>query len=286
MARVLVTGASGFIGKHLLGALADGGHVVAAASRDSGDVAETTTWSAVEPCDAVVHLAGRSFVPDSWADPAAFVRTNVLGTANALEHCRKNHASLVLLSSYLYGHPAALPIPETAPLHATNPYAMSKKLAEEACRFYAQSLGVAVTVLRIFNVYGHGQPEPFLIPSLLRQIATGREIVVQDLAPRRDYVHVADVVRAIVTAVETGGGYRVANIGSGTSHSVEELIRMMQQVFGTALPVRSNGVRRPDEIMDTVADIRAARTLLGWEPTLSLAAGLKQLRAAAAHRAA
>ncbi len=284
MARVLVTGASGFIGKHLQAALAQGGHAVLATSRGSGDVAETTTWNGAEPCDAVVHLAGRSFVPDSWADPGAFIRTNVLGTANALEHCRKHGASFVFLSSYLYGHPASLPIAETAPLHATNPYALSKKLAEDVCRFYAQSFGLAVTVLRIFNVYGQGQPEPFLIPQLLRQIATGREIVVQDLAPRRDYVHVADVVRAIVRAVDTSRDFRVVNVGSGCSHSVEELIRLLQQAFGSALPVRSNEVRRPDEIMDTVADIRAARELLGWQPALTLAAGLAQLRAAAAHR--
>jgi nucleoside-diphosphate-sugar epimerase len=145
---------------------------------------------------------------------------------------------------------------------------------------YAQHFGLAITVLRIFNVYGPGQPEPFLIPLLVRQVGEGREIVVQDLAPRRDYVYVDDVAHAVAKALQTSDGFRVVNIGSGASHSVAELVQLVQEIWRTELPVRSKGIRRKDEIMDTVADIRAARELLGWRPEHTLEAGLRALHAA------
>ena len=280
MVDVLVTGVSGFIGRCLLPILRSSGLVVEGIGHEHGDIADEETWETVPASKSVVHLAGRSFVPDSWEQPAAFLRTNVQGTINALEHCRKHGASFVYLSSYLYGHPKSLPIPETAPLHATNPYASSKALAEQACRMYAQHFGLAITVLRLFNVYGPGQPEPFLVPMLVRQVREAREIVVQDLEPRRDYVYVADVAKAVAKALATGNGLRVVNIGSGTSHSVAELVRLIQTIWQSTLPVRSKEVRRKDEIMDTVADIRVARELLGWRPEHTLEEGLRALRAA------
>jgi nucleoside-diphosphate-sugar epimerase len=278
---VLVTGATGFLGAHLVARLRDSGSAVVAMSSAEGDVADPRTWRNAVPSAAVVHLAGRSFVPDSWQDPAAFIRTNVVGTVHALEHCRKHSAPLVFLSSYLYGHPRTLPIPESAPTTATNPYALSKLLAEQACRFYAEQFGLSVTVLRVFNVYGPGQPDSFLIPSIVAQIAARGEIVVQDLTPKRDYVYVQDVVNAIERALATGNGYRVLNIGSGMSCSVAELIELTQRIWASSLPVRSRELRRPQEIMDTVADITAARELLGWTPTYTLEQGLRQLHASA-----
>jgi GDP-4-dehydro-6-deoxy-D-mannose reductase len=103
---------------------------------------------------------------------------------------------------------------------------------------------------------------------------------VKDLEPRRDFVYVADVVEAMVKAVAWNGGFGVFNVGSGTSHSVSELIRTIQEVWGTDLPVRSDGVRRPGEIMDTVADISRAQRLLGWRPRFTLRQGLEALHAA------
>jgi nucleoside-diphosphate-sugar epimerase len=211
------------------------------------------------------------------------MRSNLLGTIEALEFCRRHGARLVFLSSYMYGEPERLPIDETAPVIARNPYALSKKLAEDACRFYAESFGTSVTVFRPFNVYGPGQAEPFLVPFIARQIWEGKEIRVKDLAPRRDYVYVQDVVDGIVSGAEQGLGYQLFNLGSGQSHSVEELIAAMQLVSGSALPVTTAGERRPEEIMDTVADISAARRAFGWTPGYSLRDGLALTLAGAEH---
>ena len=280
MGRTLVTGSSGFLGRHLVRQLRMEGQTVVEASRTVGDVAEPATWAGLPAADTVVHLAAKSFVPDSWEDPIAFLRVNVQGTAQALEYCRRRGAHLVFLSSYLYGDVSRQPIPESAPLIANNPYALSKKLAEEACGFFAGRFGLSITILRPFNIYGPGQADTFLVPRIVNQVRAGRDIHVRDLEPRRDYVYVRDVVDAIARSVASASGFRVFNIGSGVSHSVGELIETIQAVWGTDLPVRSDRVRRPDEIMETVADIRHAARDIGWRPRFTLRQGLEELRAA------
>jgi nucleoside-diphosphate-sugar epimerase len=280
MSSVLVTGASGFIGMHLVGALRAQGYAIVAADRASGDTADPQTWKRFPRADAVVHLAAKTFVPESWAAPALFVRTNLIGTIEALEYCRDHGARFVFPSSYLYGDAAHQPIEECAPLAPKNPYALSKRLAEESCEFYAGRFGIATTILRPFNIYGPGQADTFLIPTILSQLKAGTEIHVKDLEPRRDYIYVGDVVDAIVTAIARAEGFGVFNVGSGTSHSVSELIAIMQQVWGTHLPVRSDGVRRPGEVMETVADIRRAEQHLGWRPRFTLQQGLEALHSA------
>ena len=273
----LVTGASGFIGRHLVPRLQSDGREVIAVSSVQGDVADEDTWTRYPAAEVVIHLAGKAFVPASWAHPAAFVRCNLLGTIGALDYCLRHRARLVFVSSYLYGRPDTLPITETAPLLANNPYALSKKLAEEACQFYAASLGAQIIILRPFNVYGAGQADHFLVPSIIRQVHQNGPIRVKDLEPKRDYVYVDDVVRAIIAAADHQGGNGVFNIGSGVSHSVEELIRVVQRVMGTDIPVLSDGERRKDEVMDTVADIEQARRHLGWAPEWTLEAGVRRM---------
>lgn len=277
MVDVIVTGGTGFIGKHLVPRLRVDGYHVFPFNTCAGDIAESATWRAFPDADAVVHLAARSFVPDSWSQPAEYMRINLLGTLQALEFCRAHGARLVLLSSYMYGETVLLPIPESATLAARNPYALSKMLAEEACQFYADNFGVKVTILRPFNVYGAGQSHTFLVPSIMDQVCAGVTIRVMDLTPKRDYIYVKDLVDAISSTITLNSNYSVFNIGTGSSHSVDELIATIQEIFGTSLPVESANERRPGEIMDTVADITAARRDLGWAPRFSLKDGLEDM---------
>jgi GDP-4-dehydro-6-deoxy-D-mannose reductase len=134
-------------------------------------------------------------------------------------------------------------------------------------------------VLRPFNIYGVRQAGTFLIPAILEQVRAGKEIHVKDLDPRRDYVYIVDVVHAIVKAIGHADGFAVFNVGSGTSHSVADVIAIIQELWGTDLPVRSDHVRRPGEVMDTVADITRARQQLGWSPRYTLRDGLMAMRA-------
>lgn len=276
--RVLVTGATGFIGRALVKSLRDAGLEVVALGSADGDVRNRETFARYSGSGiaGVIHLAGRSFVPESWTDPAAFMDVNFMGTARVLEFCRLENASLVFLSAYVYGIPDRLPINEEAPVRPNNPYAQSKQLAEQVCRFYAEQLHVPVTVLRTFNVYGPGQGESFLIPSIMRQLCNGEVVEVLDLEPRRDWVFVTDVVSAIMAARGRVAGYNIYNIGSGVSHSVAEVIRIAQKVAGSTIPVRSAATRRLNEIHDVVADIAKARRELGWSPVHDLDSGLRK----------
>ena len=277
MSKILVTGAAGFIASHLLPVLRDRSMEVVAVGRDAGDVANVTTWSAFPTSDTVVHLAGKTFVPESWQNPTAYLQGNFLGTIHALEFCRKHRSRLIFLSSYLYGNSSTQPIAESAPVVATNPYALSKKLSEEACAFYSKHFGVNVTILRPFNVYGPGQPNHFLIPSIARAIAEGTSIKVQDVEPRRDYVYIDDLVRAVVLAIDKPMQFGVLNVGSGKSYSVAEIIAKLQALKQTDLPIENSGIRRPDEIMDCRADISAAYRTIGWVPNVSIDEGLGRI---------
>jgi GDP-4-dehydro-6-deoxy-D-mannose reductase len=281
MTKVLVTGASGFIGKNLIPKLHSCQHEIIEISSIAGDIADKTTWSHFERVDVLIHLAGSTFVPDSWEDPNGFLKTNFHGTVCALDYCRQHGARLVYLSSYLYGNPSKLPIPESAPPIANNPYALSKKLAEEVCKFYADIFGVKTTIFRPFNVYGSGQSEQFLIPSLINQVIDGNAICVKDLEPRRDYIYIDDLVDAIIMAVGSKLDFEIFNIGTGVSHSVSDLIDLIQNIKDTNLNVQADGERRPEEVMDTQADITKALEVLGWAPNYSLRSGLeKMLRSA------
>jgi radical SAM protein with 4Fe4S-binding SPASM domain len=274
---VLVTGASGFIGRVLCRALRARGHDVIALSSRDGDVADAGTFETVAPARHVIHLAGRTFVPDSWKDPAGFQKTKVLGTTNALEYCRRHGAHMVFVSAYLYGVPDRLPIAEDCEPRPNNPYALSAHLAEQVCAFYADSLGLDVTVIRPFNIYGAGQREDFLVPRIVRQVVGGTRVAVRDLAPRRDYLHVDDLVDALIRTLDRPAGYRVYNIGSGESVSVGELIAAAQSAAGTSLPVESSGEIRPNEIDDVRADTAKARRELGWSPAIGLEQGLQRM---------
>lgn len=278
MTSLLVTGASGFVGTNLIRHLYRLGHDVHEVSRQTGDIAQRETWSRFPPCEFVIHLAANTFVPASWDQPTEFLSTNLLGTSQALEYCHQHGAKLVLLSSYLYGNPAKLPISEDHPLSPTNPYALSKDFAEQLCAFYKVANEVDSIILRPFNIYGPGQSSNFLIPSILRQITTEDRISVMSLTPRRDYVYVDDVVSAIVAALAYEGKHRCFNIGYGQSYSVNELISIMQTIWGTNLPILSSDIKRPHEILDTVADISLAENELGWSPQFAMSDGLTAIR--------
>jgi len=273
--RVLVTGATGFVGSHLVPALSTAGYDVIPHSSADGDIAHCPL--PFHGVTRVFHLAARSFVPDSWTQTRAFYETNVLGAVNVLEFCRRTGASLCLMSSYVYGRPRQLPIDEDHPVEAFNPYAQTKLLAEQAAAFYATQFGIAAAIIRPFNIYGPGQNPDFLIPMLVRQVVGSDDTIsVADPRPRRDFLHVRDLVRLLLAAAERRA-CGVYNAGSGSSVSVAELADAIQTAAGTRKPFVSRGEVRENEVLDTVANSLKATRELGWTPEISLEAGLREL---------
>jgi GDP-4-dehydro-6-deoxy-D-mannose reductase len=273
--RVLVTGGSGFVGRRLVQFLRERGADVYAPERGTLEVSAgpLPDFSA----DWVIHLAGRTFVPASWSEPADFYRVNVLGTVNVLEYCRRRQAKLIYVSGYCYGLPETLPIAETAPLKPNNPYAFSKSAAEKACRFFFEQLQTSVMIVRPFNIYGPAQRESFLIPRIVEQAVDPAvaEIVVEDDTPKRDYVHLDDVIGAIESLRRNPKPGATFNIGSGESYSVAEVARMVCTAAGVRKPVVSRGNRRINDIPDVIADITAIRHVAGWSPSIALPDGLR-----------
>ena len=277
MSRVLISGATGFIGSAFTRIASDLPLEFVSMSSADGDVSEQATWDRMQDVETVLHLAGRSFVPDSWDYPQDFLETNVMGTEQALEYCRKRGARLVFISSYLYGIPETLPVQEQHAVKPNNPYALSKHLAERTCEFYSDFYNVPVTILRPFNIFGPGQRQEFLVPKIINQVAQGEAVSVYDLTPSRDYLYIDDLVEAMLKSLQPWDGLRVFNVGSGISYSVEEIIALVQQAAGTTLAVHSEKVSRENEIQDVRADISAISDALGWQPRTDFIDGIKQI---------
>tara|TARA_Y100001968_G_scaffold23931_1_gene18774 strand:+ start:1317 stop:2165 length:849 start_codon:yes stop_codon:yes gene_type:complete len=277
MKRILITGSNGFVGKNLLKAINKNIYDVHSLDSTSGDLSKSDTWLDLKPCDYLVHLAAKTFVPKSWEEPEVFIRNNILSTTNALEFCRRNKTKLILLSSYMYGNPKTLPTPETHPLSANNPYGLSKLLSENISHFYNNCMGTNVIILRVFNLYGPGQPEHFLISQIISQLLNENKITVQSLIPKRDYLYIDDLSDAIIKALTYKGHQKIFNIGQGESHSVKEIIDIIKKAMNSNAIVINKNKSRKMEILETVADIKLAKLELKWEPRFNFEEGMQEL---------
>ena len=277
--NILVTGASGFIGKNLVKALALNGHQVFEFSSSDGDIAEYDFIKryAVHGIDFVYHLAGKTFVPHSWNDPSLFLQVNTQGTLNILDFCRKRSLPLLFVSAYVYGNTVKMPVSELCIPDPNNPYALSKFFAEKLCSFYSQYHNMDINIFRPFNVYGVGQDNRFLVPEIFSQVIQGKSIEVNTLTPKRDYIYIDDLIRALLLGMSHLDGLGVYNIGSGSSVSVSEAIDIIQNKMGTNLEVQSKNLERANEITDVIADIQNARDHLDWQPEISFEEGIKKI---------
>jgi len=271
--HILVTGSEGFIGKRLVNALRILGHHVEEFDRNAGDISDYNFH--YEQLDHVIHLASLIFVPASWKDPRSFYQTNVVGTVNVLELCRRSGCSLTYISSYVYGTPQYLPVDEKHPVVPASPYNHSKLLAEEACLYYYKTFNVPVAIFRPVNVYGPGQNADFLIPKIIRQTFDDSisSIEVMDLKPRRDYLYIEDFIQAIIASLNSDQ-FDIYNLGSGYSLSVEDVIRTILEISGIDKAYHGRNEPREHEIWDVYADINKIKNQLGWVPVTSFSEGI------------
>ena len=240
---------------------------------------DVCNWDAIKhiKADVFIHLANKSYVPDSYIYPQIFYNVNINSTVNILELARINKAKVIYLSSYVYGTPKYLPIDENHIIQAFNPYAQTKVICEEICRGYARDFKVPIIIFRPFNIYGKGQSPLFLLPMMIEQLKEG-VIEVRDDRPKRDYIHVSDIIGAIKLAIQyiPENYIEIFNLGSGVSYSVKEVAQLLMEITTWKIKYSSNGEQRPNEILDTVADITKAKRL-GWKPEVTLRDGLKEL---------
>jgi nucleoside-diphosphate-sugar epimerase len=274
--NILITGSNGFIGKHLKKKLLESdNHFLFELNSDRGDIALKEIK--YKKIDHVIHLAAKSFVPESWNNPYLFYKTNVLGAANVLEFCRKAECDLTALSSYIYGKPIYLPINEDHPKNPYNPYSHSKILSEGLYEFYRNNFNLKINILRPFNVYGPGQKNIFIIPKIIKQILNKnfQTVVLDDLKPKRDYLYIDDLIDAIIKTIRINSN-STYNVGFGSSISVKDTVKIIMETSGINKEIVESGKSRPNEIMDVVADIRKIKKELNWHPKIEFKEGIEK----------
>ena len=277
--KSIVTGASGFIGTRLVKQLESEEDEVIALNSNDGDLSICDIEDIVdfsEKYDRIFHLAAKTFVPNSWDFPEEFIQSNVLSTLNVLNSCKRNNIPMIFLSAYIYGNQKELPISESAIIQPSNPYAQSKYLCEELCRYYFREFAIDITVLRPFNIYGPNQKSHFLLPEIIEQAGKGNIINVDSFNPRRDYLYIDDLIDAIILASKNISKYQIYNIGSGYSISVLELIQSVERILGSSFEITERQKDRVNEIDDVVADIQSVEENLSWQPKTTLEDGLRK----------
>lgn len=300
--NILVTGGAGYVGSVVAEALVEKGHgVVVLDNLQQGHrdavptgaeliVADISESAALDEAlgsttiDAVMHMAGETVVALSMSDPATFFRCNVAGGMNLLGAMLRNKVRKLVFSSSaaVYGEPQSVPIKENHPKAPTNAYGASKLMFENILEWYGRAYGLKHISLRYFNAAGASEllgedhnPETHLIPNVLSAAlhkdmpvnVFGTDYPTRDGSCIRDYVHVVDIAQAHILALEKVEklSSRAYNLGSGTGHSVLDVVATASKVAGTEIPTRTYP-RRPGDPAVLTASADLAETELDWKP--------------------
>ena len=305
--KILVTGADGFIGSHLIESLVRQGHSVRAftlynsfntwgwldhCAADvkgkfevfSGDIRDPNgVKQAMKDCDSVLHLAALIAIPFSYHSPDTYVDTNIKGTLNILQAARELGVRRVVhtSTSEVYGTARFVPITEAHPLQGQSPYSATKIAADQLAYSFYASFNLPVVIVRPFNTYGPRQSARAVIPTIITQIANGRRsIKLGAVSPTRDFNYVQDTVDGFITALNSELGLgEVINFGSNFEISVGDTAQLIAEVMNVEIEIITDEVRlRPEnsEVERLWADNAKAKQLLGWQPSHSGRDGFKR----------
>jgi NAD dependent epimerase/dehydratase len=304
--KVVVTGAGGFIGSHLVEALGAAGAAITAVVRYnsgslvgnlafldaearqavrvvSGNIEDSDfVYETIKGHDIVFHLAALIAIPYSYEAPRSYVRTNIEGTLNVLEAARRFDVARVVhtSTSEVYGTALRTPIDEGHPLQGQSPYSASKIAADKLAESYYRSFATPVTTLRPFNTFGPRQSARAFIPTIISQALERDEVCLGSLTPERDMTFVRDTVAGFMAAATTAGIEGMTlNLGTGKTYSVGWFATRILGLMGVDKPIVQEERRlRPthSEVMKLVSDNTQARDIMGWSPKVSLDDGLRE----------
>jgi len=304
--QVLVTGAGGFLGSHLVERLAELGARVRALVRYnsrndwgllellpdkiksqievvSGDITDPySTAKSMGGCAVVFHLAALIAIPYSYVAPAQYVAVNCGGTLNLLEAALQQGVERFVhtSTSETYGTAQYTPIDEAHPLKGQSPYAASKIGADKLAESYYFSFGLPVATVRPFNTFGPRQSARAIIPTIISQALSGDFIRLGHLTPKRDLTFVSDTIEGFIKAAMAPQAVgQVINLGTGRTVNVGELANIIVELVGGNKEIVSDPQRlRPEasEVMHLECNNRQAREILGWQPQVSLEEGLRR----------
>ena len=279
--KVLVTGANGFIGKHVCEALQKAGHVVFGLDLSLHDVACDVPVIAdirhpqepVPGIDAVIHLAAVANPRECDTNPTNAFDVNVNGTLQVLKMALASGAKKMVFSSsaHVYGvGPKYWPTDETHPLSLGNTYTTTKILGEALCELYWENHGLPYTTLRLFNAYGPGQGAGYFVPDMVNKLRTGR-VDIKGGDTTKDFVYIDDVARAFVLALGSPFVGPI-NIGTGRETQLAEIVELLANGPNPHIPWSASSGQGDATRMK--ADITRARRVLGWQPTKDILQGL------------
>ncbi len=303
--KVLITGAGGFIGSHLCERLVEHGESVRAFVRYTsraeigllkqlppeilqnieiirGDLRDNSAVEqAAQGVDTIFHLGALISIPYSYVHPVETVQTNVIGTLNILEACRKEGAKLVHTStSEVYGTALRVPIDEDHPLQGQSPYSASKIGADKLVESYYRSFGVPSITVRPFNTYGPGQSNRAVIPTIITQALSGNTVRLGNLEAIRDFTYLDDTVEGFLQAGQAdmwdGETY---NLGTGEEISIGQIAELIFRIMGKTPEIQvEQGRLRPEksEVLRLISDNRKAKAALGWQPKVVMEEGLRR----------
>lgn len=287
----IVTGGSGFLGRHLCRALQAAGHQVrnidlvenpefATTQIDIRDV--TAVKREIKDADVVFHLAALIQAGESVEKPQLYVDSNITGSLNVLEAMRENDIRKFIFSSSaaVYGEPIQIPIKEDDRTMPINPYGVTKLTMEGMLSSYVAAHGFTGVALRYFNLYGpeeHHEPETHAIPRFIEQIQTGQEVTVWGSGQhQRDFIHVRDIVDAHLKALTLEEGkYHYFNLSTNTPNSVMEVIETIGQLLGKEPNIKHFPERPGDPLLLTAENAKAQKEL-GWTARVDLKTGLQE----------
>jgi dTDP-glucose 4,6-dehydratase len=302
--KVLITGAGGFIGSHLVDELLNKNADVTAfvhynARNDrgmlegrynkmtphftaiAGDVTDSLfVKKAVAEKDVVFHLAALIGIPYSYSAPESYVNTNIKGTLNIMQACLDEEVTRVVhtSTSEVYGTAQYTPIDEKHPLQGQSPYSASKIGADKIAESFYCSFGLPVTTIRPFNTFGPRQSTRAVIPTIITQVLTSNTAKLGSLTPVRDLTYVADTVQGFIRLAESKNTIgKTINIGSGRGVTIGELANLIIERVNPQASILCDQERvRPkmSEVMQLICDNRMAKDLTGWQPKYSLEEGL------------
>ncbi|GAB4491532.1 MAG: SDR family NAD(P)-dependent oxidoreductase [Anaerolineales bacterium] len=302
--KVLVTGAGGFIGSHLVEKLvAEGAQVRAFVRYNSradvgllkltapeirsqleiigGDLRdEHAMRKAVEGCQVVLHLGALISIPYSYYHPVEVAQTNVIGTLNILNACREAGIERLVhtSTSEVYGTARQVPISEAHPLQGQSPYSASKIGADKLAESYHCAFGLPVVTLRPFNTYGPRQSARAVIPAVITQALTQPVIKLGNVNTTRDFTFVQDTVRGFMLAAQTPGiEGKTINLGTGSEIRIGDLVEKIVARVNRPVQIQVEQERlRPEasEVYRLISDNSQARQTLGWQPETDLDSGL------------
>ncbi len=303
--KILVTGADGFIGSHLVEALLNEGCNVKAFtyynsfnswgwldtfSKEKlknidvlpGDIRDPNgVRTAVKEVDIVFHLAALIAIPFSYHSPDSYIDTNVKGTLNVLQACRDYDVERVIVTSTseVYGTAQYVPIDEKHPLQGQSPYSASKIGSDKIAESFYRSFEMPVVIARPFNAYGPRQSARAVIPTIITQLLNGKkELKLGTIHPTRDFNYVRDLCKGFIHLAQSDEAIgKEVNIGSSTEISIGSLAKLLIELTGKDVEIVSEDIRkRPDksEVERLVCNNRLIKEITGWEPETTLREGL------------